>query len=592
MKRLYFLLSLVMLALTAGAGTVTDVVIPEIFSSTVSYSYSTHVGSTESGSVYTVNAGLYKMGTMYFVINSSLSPSGIVLTESKGRCMTIAVGWNSMSSKGRTLDVYGSHTPFTLEDMWAGNNCEKIGTIVKEAAGAITTTVDFGAEYEYVGLRSAASPIYINSFTFEYDDAPVGMSDPKVSLNCGAGGSLKASLPDEDNANVNSGDIIEAGKDILFTVKSNNAYVIESLTVNGLSVDPAIHLTSYTLTMTATAGLPLNVEATFAPLKVASATVTFSAGEGGTIEAANASDFTPVKVGQKVTTPNIVSFVATPDAGYMVDHFTVNGVDIVSTIPDQELTNIMVPIVEDTEVTVTFALPKTYCNNYEGSQKTRSDRYVGAVTLTCGSETLNVTGLQTSGASDIYFDRTDEVLEIKPDATVSFRPSQYAGQWMHGYVWVDWNRDYEFTPSFNGHAVADDSELVAFNYYDGYNSNGVATSNGANGYSSTYTFKVPADITPGDYRLRFIIDWDCIDPCGNPNFEKNPLTNNGGIILDLTLRYATATTAPEAGIEAVEATEEVAPVYYNLQGVRVANPANGVYIKVIGNKAEKVYLSK
>ena len=30
--------------------------------------------------------------------------------------------------------------------------------------------------------------------------------------------------------------------------------------------------------------------------------------------------------------------------------------------------------------------------------------------------------------------------------------------------------------------------------------------------------------------------------------------------------------------------------YYNLQGVRVENPSNGVYIRVINNKAEKVIL--
>lgn len=30
--------------------------------------------------------------------------------------------------------------------------------------------------------------------------------------------------------------------------------------------------------------------------------------------------------------------------------------------------------------------------------------------------------------------------------------------------------------------------------------------------------------------------------------------------------------------------------YYNLQGVRVENPSNGVYIRVINNKAEKVVL--
>ncbi len=38
------------------------------------------------------------------------------------------------------------------------------------------------------------------------------------------------------------------------------------------------------------------------------------------------------------------------------------------------------------------------------------------------------------------------------------------------------------------------------------------------------------------------------------------------------------------------AAEEGTPIYYNLQGVRVDNPANGVYIRVINNKAEKVVL--
>lgn len=40
--------------------------------------------------------------------------------------------------------------------------------------------------------------------------------------------------------------------------------------------------------------------------------------------------------------------------------------------------------------------------------------------------------------------------------------------------------------------------------------------------------------------------------------------------------------------DVIAADAEVAPVYYNLQGVRVANPANGLYIKVVGEKASKV----
>lgn len=42
-------------------------------------------------------------------------------------------------------------------------------------------------------------------------------------------------------------------------------------------------------------------------------------------------------------------------------------------------------------------------------------------------------------------------------------------------------------------------------------------------------------------------------------------------------------------VEAVEVAAE-APVYFNLQGVKVANPANGIYVKVANGKATKVVL--
>lgn len=42
------------------------------------------------------------------------------------------------------------------------------------------------------------------------------------------------------------------------------------------------------------------------------------------------------------------------------------------------------------------------------------------------------------------------------------------------------------------------------------------------------------------------------------------------------------------GVDAIEAEENVAPVYYNLQGVRVAEPSNGLYIVVKGGKSSKV----
>ena len=46
-----------------------------------------------------------------------------------------------------------------------------------------------------------------------------------------------------------------------------------------------------------------------------------------------------------------------------------------------------------------------------------------------------------------------------------------------------------------------------------------------------------------------------------------------------------------SGVEGVEATQSHAPVeYYNLQGIRVDNPANGIYIRRCGNVVTKVRL--
>ena len=46
-------------------------------------------------------------------------------------------------------------------------------------------------------------------------------------------------------------------------------------------------------------------------------------------------------------------------------------------------------------------------------------------------------------------------------------------------------------------------------------------------------------------------------------------------------------TSGTDAVEGIEVEENVAPVYYNLQGVRVAEPTNGLYIVVRGDKVAK-----
>ena len=75
-----------------------------------------------------------------------------------------------------------------------------------------------------------------------------------------------------------------------------------------------------------------------------------------------------------------------------------------------------------------------------------------------------------------------------------------------------------------------------------------------------------------------------VNPTGNagvPGATKDELT------------YLVNTETGEsstAGIETVGCDTDSAPVYYNLQGRRVANPERGIYIRVQGNKATKIAL--
>ena len=62
--------------------------------------------------------------------------------------------------------------------------------------------------------------------------------------------------------------------------------------------------------------------------------------------------------------------------------------------------------------------------------------------------------------------------------------------------------------------------------------------------------------------------------------------NGTNKITSIEVEFASAPT----GIEAIEAEDAAPAVYYNLQGVRVENPANGLYIRVNGKKAEKVFI--
>ncbi len=120
--------------------------------------YSEWSGKTlTSDAVY---AGQSAGGNTSIQIRSKDSNSGIVTTVSGGKVTKVTVEWNSNTTSGRTLNVYGKDTAYTAAtDLYGDNAGTLLGTIVCGTSTELTVTGD----YAYVGLRSDDGAMYLTS---------------------------------------------------------------------------------------------------------------------------------------------------------------------------------------------------------------------------------------------------------------------------------------------------------------------------------------------------------------------------------------------------------------------------------------------
>ncbi|MBO5134858.1 MAG: hypothetical protein J6C15_06900 [Bacteroidaceae bacterium] len=163
---------------------------------------------------------------------------------------------------------------------------------------------------------------------------------------------------------------------------------------------------------------------------------------------------------------------------------------------------------------------------------TRSDRSLRAVKLTADGATYTADGVHTL----VYNDRVcTNVFSAKAGSKV--QPAfQYNGSWMSAYVYTDWGNDGVFSYNVNDNGTpAAGSDVVSYNaalLADGkwYKSDGSTVANGNTIGNGVPAFTVPATTAPGFYRMRYKVDWDCLNPAGAAT-----LIDNGGGIVDLTL---------------------------------------------------------
>ncbi|MBR1878751.1 MAG: C10 family peptidase [Paludibacteraceae bacterium] len=128
-----------------------------------------------------VYAGNSAGGNGAIQLRTSNSNSGIVTTTPGGQLARISVVWNSNTTNGRKLNIYGRNDTYTaLSDLY---NEEKQGTLLGTIVCGTSTELAIEGEYTYIGLRSAASALYLDAITFTWD-AGASYCNYSTTLNC------------------------------------------------------------------------------------------------------------------------------------------------------------------------------------------------------------------------------------------------------------------------------------------------------------------------------------------------------------------------------------------------------------------------
>ena len=106
----------------------------------------------------------------------STNNSGVVTTTSGGKVKKIKVTWQSSTSSGRTLDIYGKNTAYTsASDLYDTN---KQGTKLGSIVCGTSTELVVNGEYEFIGLRSKADAMYLSEIAITWASGSEGGESP------------------------------------------------------------------------------------------------------------------------------------------------------------------------------------------------------------------------------------------------------------------------------------------------------------------------------------------------------------------------------------------------------------------------------
>lgn len=154
-----------------AAGTVVDVLTRVTTGISSGAGYSSWSGKTVTSSA--VYAGQSAGGNDAIQLRTTNSNSGVVTTTSGGKVKKIKVTWQSATTSGRTLDIYGKNTAYTAAtDLYStSTQGTKLGSI---EYGTSTDELVISGDYEYIGFRSNSGALYLTDVEITWETSGSG----------------------------------------------------------------------------------------------------------------------------------------------------------------------------------------------------------------------------------------------------------------------------------------------------------------------------------------------------------------------------------------------------------------------------------
>ena len=154
---------------------VTDVLNQELTGVTGT-SYTEWSGKTSNSDA--VWAGQSAGGNSSIQLRSNNSNSGIITTTSGGTVTKVVVTWNSNTSNGRTLNIYGKNTAYSAAtDLY---NSQTQGTLIGTIVYGTNTELSITDNYEFIGMRSASGAMYLTKVDVTWENGAAA-TDPTIS---------------------------------------------------------------------------------------------------------------------------------------------------------------------------------------------------------------------------------------------------------------------------------------------------------------------------------------------------------------------------------------------------------------------------